>query len=110
MRWLGSMPIWEPCLVRANIMTKPRRNENVAKIDLCNFHDAGEFGQGSVAQLERGESDALETLGIFVVPKRQAGAALRNKELRYGSAIGLEKQGVEPALGLGTQRDRRHAA
>ena len=44
MRWLGSMPTWEPCLVRVNIMAKSRRNEDIAPIHLGNFDGTGEFG------------------------------------------------------------------
>ena len=91
MRWLGSMPIWEPRLVRPNIMAKPRGDEDIAPIHLCNLDGSGELGQRSLAQLQRGESDALETLWILVVPKRQIVAALRYEELRYGLAIRLDK-------------------
>ena len=81
MRLLGSMPIRKPRLVRAHIMAKPSGNEDIAPIHLCNLDGSGELGQRPIAQLQRGESDALQTLWILIVPKRQIVATLRNEEL-----------------------------
>jgi hypothetical protein len=91
MRWLGSMPIREPRLVRANIMAKPRGNEDVAPIHLCNLDGSSELGQRPIAQLQCGKSDALETLWILIVPKRQVAPALGDEELRYRLTVRLEK-------------------
>ena len=91
MRRLGSMPIWEPRVVRPKVAAETRRHQNITPINLGDLNRSPELCQRAVAEFENRESDALEALGILVDPEWEVVSAVGHEELHYGGAIRLEE-------------------
>ncbi|HEX2679737.1 MAG TPA: hypothetical protein VHQ03_00425, partial [Candidatus Dormibacteraeota bacterium] len=86
---------------RAGRSQNPQRPAHRAS-RLCDLNGAPQFRQVAVRELERRESNAVETPRVEGHPEREVGPALGDKEGSSRLPRGADEQRVEPTLGLGT--------